>query len=315
MKIWMLILFTFSVAIMSNALQADDTGASRSPQEKDLFIAKTQRKLIDQRKEEIEKLQNIKAELGQRVTQLESLLAKKNRLIELKNEQINALKTQEKDESLKASGEQKPVGITKDIMSVTLNVDGKEIEVRRNPNNNNTVSPFFAKTSRPCPPFCIQAMDMKNGVETIGEVDVVQYLQKMGKGDKSIMLVDSRTPDWLARGTIPGAINVSWTHLVPAKGATTESIVKILTEKFGVKIAKDLDIDDVDEAIVEGKAKSAFDFSNAKTLVMFCNGMWCGQSPASIRTLVKYGYPVDKIKYFRGGMQTWELLGFTTIKK
>ena len=208
-----------------------------------------------------------------------------------------------------------PVGITPDMMSVTIKIDGKDVDVKRNQDNDNTIKPAFAKTSRACPPFCIQPMSLGNGVETIGEVEVVNYIKKMSKGDKSIMLIDSRTPEWLVRGTIPGAINVSWLDLVPAKGATTEGIVKILSKHFAVKLAKDMDIDDADEAIVEGKAASAFDYSKAKTLVMFCNGMWCGQSPESIKILVKYGYPVDKIKYFRGGMQTWELLGFSTIKK
>jgi rhodanese-related sulfurtransferase len=208
-----------------------------------------------------------------------------------------------------------PVGITPKIMSVTIKVDGNEVEVKRNQDNDNIINPAFSKTSRACPPFCIQPMKLGNGVETIGEVEVVEYIQKMSKGDQSIMLVDSRTPVWLVRGTIPGAINVSWIDLVPAKGATTEGIVSILTKKFGVQLTKDTDIDDVDEAIVEGKAKTVFDYSKAKTLVMFCNGMWCGQSPESIKSLVKYGYPVEKIKYFRGGMQTWELLGFSTFKK
>jgi rhodanese-related sulfurtransferase len=210
--------------------------------------------------------------------------------------------------------ERDPVGITPDLMSVSIKIDGKEVEVKRNQDNDNTVVPAFARTSRACPPFCIQPMDLGNGVETIGEVEVVHYIQKM-KTDPSIMLVDSRTPVWLVRGTIPGAINVSWTDLVPAKGATTESIVKILRGKFGVKLTNDTDIDDVDEAIVESKASTVFDYSKAKTLVMFCNGMWCGQSPESIKILIKYGYPVEKIKYFRGGMQTWELLGFSTFKK
>ena len=57
-----------------------------------------------------------------------------------------------------------------------------------------------------------------------------------------------------------------------------------------------------------------FYFDNAKTLVMFCNGMWCGQSPNNIKDLLKYGYPAEKIKWFRGGMQTWEILGFNTVK-
>jgi rhodanese-related sulfurtransferase len=55
------------------------------------------------------------------------------------------------------------------------------------------------------------------------------------------------------------------------------------------------------------------DFSHAKTLVMFCNGNWCGQSPAAIRKLLSLGYPAAKIKYFRGGMQSWHALGLTVV--
>ena len=32
------------------------------------------------------------------------------------------------------------------------------------------------------------------------------------------------------------------------------------------------------------------------------------------RILLKYGYPADKIKWYRGGMQNWENLGFNTVK-
>jgi rhodanese-related sulfurtransferase len=31
-------------------------------------------------------------------------------------------------------------------------------------------------------------------------------------------------------------------------------------------------------------------------------------------TLLKYGYPADKIKWYRGGMQNWTALGLTTVK-
>jgi rhodanese-related sulfurtransferase len=44
---------------------------------------------------------------------------------------------------------------------------------------------------------------------------------------------------------------------------------------------------------------------------LFCNGAWCGQSPASIRALLTMGYPQSKIKYYRGGMNDWKLLGLT----
>ena len=210
--------------------------------------------------------------------------------------------------------EGKPVGITPTLSSITVMHNGKEAEIKRNQNNANTVNPAFAKTSRACPPFCIQPMSLGKNIETIGEVEVINYADKMSKGDKNILLVDSRTPDWVAKGTIPGAVNVSWVELTPSKGATTEGITNVMTKQFGVKIAADMDSLDVDEAIADGDTSKVFDFTNAKTLVMFCNGMWCGQSPASIAALRKFGYPADRIKYFRGGMQTWEILGLSTAK-
>lgn len=213
-----------------------------------------------------------------------------------------------------ASAKGKPVGITPKISSVTVMHNGKEVKIMRDQNNGASIDPAFGKTSRPCPPFCIQPISLGNGIETIGEIEVIHYAEKISKGDKNIILVDSRTPDWVAKGTIPSAINISWVELTPRKGATTEGIMKVMTEKFGVKLKDDKDDVDVDEAIANGDTSTVFDYSKAKTLVMFCNGMWCGQSPASIDALRKFGYPADKIKYYRGGMQDWKILGLTTIK-
>jgi len=214
--------------------------------------------------------------------------------------------------SVQAKG--KPVGITPDLAEVKVMHDGKAVTIKRNQDNSATVDPAFAKTSRPCPPFCIQPMSLGKGIQTIGEVEVINYAKKMSDGDKNIVLVDSRTPDWVAKGTIPSAVNVSWVELTPKKGATTEGIMKVMADKFGVTVAKGKDDVDVDEAIANGDTSKVFDFSKAKTLVMFCNGMWCGQSPASIKALRKFGYPADKIKYYRGGMQDWKILGLTTVK-
>ncbi len=208
----------------------------------------------------------------------------------------------------------KPVGISPDLMSINVTHNGNMVQIKRNQDNKNTVIQAFAKTSRPCPPFCVQPMTIAPGVETLGELEVISYIQKMEAGDKSIFLADSRTPDWVAKGTIPGAINVAWTELAPVKGATTESIMKVMINTFGVQLATGADEFDVDEAIVNGTTSKVFDYSKAKTLVLFCNGMWCGQSPASIKSLLKYGYPASKIKWYRDGMQAWEILGFNTVK-
>ena len=78
---------------------------------------------------------------------------------------------------------------------------------------------------------------------------------------------------------------------------TTKSIAEIMEETFNVKSSEGL-----------------MDFSQCKTAVMFCNGMWCGQSPNNIQNLLKFGYPAHKIKWYRGGMQDWEILGLSTVK-
>ena len=54
-------------------------------------------------------------------------------------------------------------------------------------------------------------------------------------------------------------------------------------------------------------------FEQAKTLVLFCNGPWCDQSPQAINGLMSYGYPANKLKYYRGGMNLWRLFGLTTV--
>ena len=46
------------------------------------------------------------------------------------------------------------------------------------------------------------------GVETIGENEMIDYLEQMSAGDDSILVIDSRTPNWVERGQIPGAINL-----------------------------------------------------------------------------------------------------------
>ena len=58
-------------------------------------------------------------------------------------------------------------------------------------NQKNTVNPAFAKTSRKCPPFCIQPSTLAPGVETIAELEILDYLKRMSEGDDSIVVIDS----------------------------------------------------------------------------------------------------------------------------
>ena len=191
--------------------------------------------------------------------------------------------------------EDRPVGITSDLMSFTMTHEGEAFEIKRNQDSANEIHPNYALTSRPCPPFCLQPMTLAPGVETLGELEFIDYMQRLQAGDNSILIIDSRTEDWVKRGTIPGAINIPWTALSQSSGADIFDIALIMSDEFAVQDNSGL-----------------WDFSAAKTLVLFCNGAWCGQSPANIRTLLQYGYPADKLKWYRGGMQAWETFGLTT---
>ena len=190
----------------------------------------------------------------------------------------------------------KPVGIS---TAGELEVKAGNVSFSRNQDNNNTVNPAFAKTSRPCPPFCIQPSTLATNVETIAENEVIHYVKKMKEGDSSIMVIDSRTPDWVGRGAIPGAENLPFTLIKNAmKNMDADALANTL-KKFDVKVNDD---------------GTLYNYSNAKTLVMYCNGMWCGQSPTNIKDLLALGYPSHKIKWYRGGMQNWEILGLNTAK-
>ncbi len=188
------------------------------------------------------------------------------------------------------------VGITGELFSLEVMHEGKKVVIRRNQDLSNTVNPAYARTSRRCPPFCIQPQVLVEGVETVAELEVLDYLGRIAGGDNNILVIDSRTPDWVSKGTIPGSVNIPWTRLKPESGADPFEIADILEQRFNVRSTEGL-----------------WDFSGAKTLVLFCNGMWCGQSPANIRTLMRFGYPPSKLKWYRGGMQNWENLGLTVV--
>jgi rhodanese-related sulfurtransferase len=190
------------------------------------------------------------------------------------------------------------VNITTDLPSITVIDHGKSVVIMRNQNPDHTVNPDYAMTSRDCPPFCIQPMQLLPGVHTIGELEMLQFLKKKAEGDKSIEIIDSRTPDWYRKGTIPSAVNIPWTQIYRGSSSYEPLVVEsLLTDKFNAKVSDGI-----------------WDFRGAKTLVLFCNGPWCGQSPTNIKELVSMGYPADKIYWYRGGMQSWSNLGLTTIQ-
>lgn len=180
------------------------------------------------------------------------------------------------------------VRITPDTFSFEFSINGKPIVIGRNQDTGNLIDENFARTSRPCPPFCIHAMSAAPDVVTIGELELIGFLRTTVKNGKGL-LIDTRVPLMHEVGTIPGAVNVPFSTLDPAN-PFRDGILKALGGR---------------------KAGDGWDYSGAMELALFCNGPWCDQSPRAIRNLRAAGYPAEKLRYYRGGMQVWSLLGLS----
>ena len=206
------------------------------------------------------------------------------------------------------------VKITQDIESVPVHQGSDFITIQRIQDQSNVLTGGFTKTSRKCPPFCIQPLHVAPGVTTVGELELLSFIDKKLEADKGI-LIDARTPSWFQKGTIPGSVNIPFTEYNPDKPA--QALAGALA-KLGVKKKGDESgsfLDSITGLFSGGSnADSAWDFSHAKEIALFCNGMWCGQSPHAIKNLLELGYPAEKIYYYRGGMQAWQSLGLTVYK-
>ncbi|WP_245853327.1 rhodanese-like domain-containing protein [Maliponia aquimaris] len=180
------------------------------------------------------------------------------------------------------------VQITPDAAFRSFWINGENIVIERNQDTSHRLDSEFTKTSRPCPPFCILPMSAGAGVATVGELEVMAFLEaKAARG--AGLLVDSRLPEWFVKGTIPGAVNVPFATL-DADNPYRDQILQALGAR---------------------QVGSRWDFSNALELLMFCNGPWSDQSPRAVRSLLDAGYPPEKILYYRGGIQVWLQLGLT----
>lgn len=169
------------------------------------------------------------------------------------------------------------VNIAPGVPSVTVETRSGPVEISRIQDTGNVVTGEWARTSRPCPNFCIQPMNPAPGVTTIGEMEMLDFLQ-----NPDVIVIDSRVTRDFETGTIPGSVSIPYTEAVDRLG----------------ELGCEVDFD-------------GWDCADAKTIAMFCNGPWCGQSPTAIRRMIDAGFPAERINYYRGGMQIWRVLGLT----
>ncbi|MEP3439782.1 MAG: rhodanese-like domain-containing protein [Hoeflea sp.] len=179
-----------------------------------------------------------------------------------------------------AADETKEVKIRPDIASVEVETADGAVTIERIQDTEHEITGYFAQTSRACPPFCIQPFQVAEGVATIGELELLDMLT-----DPDAMVIDARTVDWHAEETIPGSLNIPYTEIAGR----------------------------LDELGCVGSS-ATWDCKDAKSVALYCNGLWCGQSPTAIRAMLREGYPAERIFYYRGGMQSWKILGLTTVE-
>jgi rhodanese-related sulfurtransferase len=205
------------------------------------------------------------------------------------------------------------VKITDDKPYSVVSHGNELVKVQRIQDTSHMIDGSFAKTSRPCPPFCVNPLNIADGVATVAELEVIKFMEtSMHRGDG--LIIDARTSSWHEKGTIPGSINIPFT--VFEKPADDPELAEVL-ERFGAKERDDVNVvmRSLEKVgLFSGDQKTdTWDFSEAKQLLLWCNGPWCGQSPRAIRALISLGYPAEKLYYYRGGMQMWQSLGLTTV--
>jgi len=209
------------------------------------------------------------------------------------------------------------VQLTPDLPFVSVLHEGQTTRVDRIQDTENHLTGGFTKTSRQCPPFCIQPMQVEEGVTVVGEAEVFSFMEDQvytGRG----VIVDARTPSWYLKGTIPGSVNIPFTVF-----EAPDDDPKLYVSMKKLKGKKRDDVGTTTRTLEKGlatvglfnadKKTDEWDFSYAKDVLLWCNGPWCGQSPRAIKALLAKGYPPEKIFYYRGGMQMWKMLGLTTV--
>ena len=155
----------------------------------------------------------------------------------------------------------------------------------------------------------LQPMDLGKGIKTVGELEVLVHIKKAQDTPTEYILIDARTPRWFEQMTIPSSVNLPFNEM----------------DYDADKDEDDFDSEDEYEEYVEQyskmfnalnieKTKKGLDFSKAKSVILFCNGSWCSQSPKAIFKLLNIGYPKEKLLWYRGGLQDWLIYDFTVEK-
>ena len=166
--------------------------------------------------------------------------------------------------------------------------DGVRVEIAPNSPDAPVYAARFAALSPFCDPGCIAPETAAAGVRTVIELDVLDFLVNEVAENQGL-LVDARMPDGRALGFIPGSVSL------PHQTLAKENAFR----------------DDILKALGARKFEDVLNFVDAQSLVVFDSGPSQNEASALIAHLLDAGYPSEKIRYYRGGMQVWSVVGLT----
>ncbi len=182
------------------------------------------------------------------------------------------------------------VGISEQRAYLDVQHDGKTVRIQRIQDTSHRLVDSWSKTSRPCPPACVQPMQVSPGVQTVGELELLDFLDRRVRAGQGLLL-DNRQPEFFKQETIPSAL----------------SVPQAVLKRDNPHLAKVL------LALGARRQGERWDFKDAKALVLFCSAVWCDESTKAIRSMLALGYPAEKLNYYRGGLQAWRAVGLTTV--
>lgn len=166
-----------------------------------------------------------------------------------------------------------------------------------------------------CPPFCLLPQQLDIPVETVGETEIIDFMMTKLRNGKGVLL-DTRSKKAYESDTIPGSVNY---------------FIQIIQKGLGNKEFEDMllslgaerrdEVSALDKILESTGIKDTsmltdtWDFTEAKELIVWSSSAMNKSSVTAIEKLLAAGYPAEKLKWYRGGLASWQYWGFNTYKQ
>ncbi|CAA6803005.1 MAG: Rhodanese domain-containing protein [uncultured Sulfurovum sp.] len=155
----------------------------------------------------------------------------------------------------------------------------------------------------------LQPISIGKGIQTVGELEVLLHIKNAQENPNDYILLDARAVQWFDQMRIPTAVNLPFNKINYVEDKNEDDFdsmdeYKVYLEQVK-KIFNLLNIVETDKGL---------DFTKAKSVLVYCNGSWCSQSPHAVYKLINMGYPKEKILWYRGGLQDWLIYDYTVTK-